>query len=533
MNHFDEMTVLLYLEGQLDAARAQEVKAHVASCAACRALLGALESEGVWLRESLAAEDESVPARLIAPPERGSAPWGWLTALGLGAGGAYTLWTGFIEPWQAQAAQAGFTQGNLLTMLFFSSSLWKGWDAMRSAMEFTAMATLGLIVMWLLRRRFRRATTFAVVMAAALCAVALPPPAAAADTEHGHPNYTLAAGQEVKTDLIVAADRTVIDGDVDGDLISWSRSVTVNGHVKGDILGGGELVTVNGTVDGNVRATCQTLAITGTVGKNVMAWAGNFNLDRKGKIGGTATVGGEDVDLDGHVGGDLLAFFKTLDLNGSIGGNVRTQGRSLTIGSGAEIAGTTKFKGPNPPDVAPGAKLGGPVEFTRHERGPDRMSPRYYWHQALHWGAGFVFGLVLLLIAPGFFYDVANACKKVARASGLGVLFLLALPVAAILVCVTIVGIPVGLTALFLYGVAIYSTQVFVGAWLGERILGAGVGFGPTLGRLALGLAVIRVLRLIPYLGALVAPVVVIWGLGALVLTLYRYMRPQFAPAAA
>ena len=154
MNHFDEMTVLLYLEGQLDAERAREVKEHAASCPSCRALLGALESEGIWLRESLSAEDESVPARLVAAPERGAAPWGWLTALGLGAGGAYTLWTGFVEPWQAQAEQAGFTQGNLLTMLFFSGSFWKGWDAMRSAMEIMAMATLGLIVMWLVRRRF-------------------------------------------------------------------------------------------------------------------------------------------------------------------------------------------------------------------------------------------------------------------------------------------------------------------------------------------------------------------------------------------
>ena len=32
MNHIDEMNVLLYLEGQLDAAHAQDVKAHVASC---------------------------------------------------------------------------------------------------------------------------------------------------------------------------------------------------------------------------------------------------------------------------------------------------------------------------------------------------------------------------------------------------------------------------------------------------------------------------------------------------------------------
>jgi hypothetical protein len=151
----------------------------------------------------------------------------------------------------------------------------------------------------------------------------------------------------------------------------------------------------------------------------------------------------------------------------------------------------------------------------------------------MHWGASFVFGLVLLLIAPGFFYDVTNACKKVGPTSGLGVLFLLATPVAAILVCVTVVGIPIGIAALFLYAITIYSAQVFVGSWLGERILGTAVGFGPTLGRLALGLGIIRLMRLIPYLGTLVGAIVVVWGLGALVLTLYRYMRPQFTPTAA
>ena len=54
MNHFDEMTALLLLEGQLDAAHVQEVKAHAASCAQCRELLRALEMEGVWLRQAIA-----------------------------------------------------------------------------------------------------------------------------------------------------------------------------------------------------------------------------------------------------------------------------------------------------------------------------------------------------------------------------------------------------------------------------------------------------------------------------------------------
>ena len=171
MNHFDEMTGLLYLEGQLDRDHAEQIRAHSASCAECRGLLRALQTESVWLRESLEADDEPVPARLVHAPRHGGAPWGWLSALGLSAGGAYTLWSGFIEPWRAQAAQAGFTQGNLLTMLFFSGAFWKGWDAMRSLTEFLAMATLGFVVLWLLRRRLRRIMTVAVVMGAVVGAL--------------------------------------------------------------------------------------------------------------------------------------------------------------------------------------------------------------------------------------------------------------------------------------------------------------------------------------------------------------------------
>ncbi len=135
MNHFDEMSCLLYLEGQLDKDRAREVAEHAGTCAGCRELLRALETEGVWLREALGAEEDSVPARLMEAPEHGSAPWGWIAALALAAGGVYTLWSGFVEPWRAQAEQAGFTQGNFLTMLFFSGTFWKGWDAMRSLMN--------------------------------------------------------------------------------------------------------------------------------------------------------------------------------------------------------------------------------------------------------------------------------------------------------------------------------------------------------------------------------------------------------------
>jgi hypothetical protein len=108
---------------------------------------------------------------------------------------------------------------------------------------------------------------------------------------------------------------------------------------------------------------------------------------------------------------------------------------------------------------------------------------------------------------------------------------LITVPIAALLVCLTIVGIGVGVAALLLYVIAVYSAQIFVGMWTGEQILGAGVGFGPALGRLALGLAIIRVIELVPFLGNVVAAIVVVWGLGALALTLYKNLRPAAVAA--
>jgi hypothetical protein len=148
------------------------------------------------------------------------------------------------------------------------------------------------------------------------------------------------------------------------------------------------------------------------------------------------------------------------------------------------------------------------------------------------WGASFVFGLVFLLLAPGFFVDAGNACKRFGASLGFGVLFLIATPVAAVIMCCTIVGLGVGIAALLLYVIAIYAAQIFVGSWLGEKLLGPGTGFGPMLGRLALGLAILRVLRMFPYLGHWVAAVILIWGLGALVLAVYKHLRTQLSPAA-
>ena len=535
MSHFDEMTGLLYLEGQLDADRAQEIKTHLASCDSCSRLLYALEQESIWLRAALTAEDEPIPARVTVSPRRHTSPWAWIVPLGLGIGGAYTLWSGFIDPWLGQAAQSGFAQGDLLTMLFFSGAFWEGWSSVINLMGFLAVATLGVVLIWFLRQRLsRNTTTVAVVMGVALlCALALAPTAGATAVEHGDPNYTLAAGQEVKTDLVVFASRTRIDGDVDGDLIVWSQNILVNGHVKGDIIAFGQHVQIDGTVDGNVRVGSQVLTLNGSVARNLMSWSQSVDLDEKSKVGGSVTMAGADLDLDGQTGGDVLTFGGRTEINGMLGGDVDIHGGPLQIEPNAVIHGKTKFVGGRPPDISPSAKLATAIETEIQHRGPDYASPGYYWHEVLFWGASFLLGLALLLIAPAFYFDAESASKKIGPALGAGFLTLIAVPIAAVVACITIVGLGVGIVTIMLWIIAIYAAQIFVGTWIGEKILGAKVGVGAAAARLALGLAIIHAVRMIPvpFERPLIGLVVTAWGLGALSLAIYKNVRPQMAAA--
>ena len=166
-------------------------------------------------------------------------------------------------------------------------------------------------------------------------------------------------------------------------------------------------------------------------------------------------------------------------------------------------------------------------------RGPNYTRFRYYLHRILAWGASFLFGLVLLLIAPALYSDVVARCNRPLPAIGLGILLLVGLPAVAFLACITIVGLGLGIASFLLYLVALYSTQVFVGSWLGEKLLGAGQGIGPAMARLALGLAVLRVLSMLPFVGPLADFVILLWGLGALALVFYKTMRAAASTSAA
>jgi len=310
MQHLDEMTLLLYIERQLDRARGLEVSAHTQECDVCRTLLRALERESRLLTRAMLEEDEPLPSRLAQFQERArkSMQWIWGVVFGLAATGVYALYTTYIQPWELQLEGAGFGGSNLLNLMIFQGAMWKGWQSMLTLLEVLAMVTLAGLGAMFLRRRIRRGSALALVFAGFCTMLAMPAPASATEFRKGD-TVTVAKEETIKGDAYITGTRVRINGTVDGDLIVFCQSLDVSGHVTGDVLTFSQSTRINGQVDGNVRGANNNLTITGTVGKNVMVFEETLTLDANGKIGGSLTSFAENVGADGSIGRDALLFF--------------------------------------------------------------------------------------------------------------------------------------------------------------------------------------------------------------------------------
>ena len=533
MKHLDEMTLLLYIERQLDRARGLEVSAHAQECDVCRTLLRALERESRLLTRAMLEEDEPLPSRLAQFQERArkSMQWIWGVVFGLAATGVYALYTTYIQPWELQLEGAGFGGSNLLNLMIFQGAMWKGWQSMLTLLEVLAMVTLAGLGAMFLRRRIRRGSALALVFAGFCTMLAMPAPASATEFRKGD-TVTVAKEETIKGDAYITGTRVRINGTVDGDLIVFCQSLDVSGHVTGDVLTFSQSTRINGQVDGNVRGANNNLTITGTVGKNVMVFEETLTLDANGKIGGSLTSFAENVGAEGSVGRDALLFFAHATLAGKIGGGVRAKGDTLVIGTTAMIDGPVHFEGHKPPEVSPSAKLASPVEFKQMEKKSSYREGHYYVWQVI-WAAAFIlFGLVLFALMPKFSQEAVKSAEHYGAAAGLGVLVLFGVPIAACIACITVVGLFIGISTLFLWYASLYFAQIIVGAVIGQWLMGRTSELWPLIGRMAVGLVIVRLCTTIPHLGGWVKFAAMLWGIGAISLALYRRFQPMIAPGA-
>ncbi len=346
-------------------------------------------------------------------------------------------------------------------------------------------------------------------------------PVLAFDARYGDV-VTVTSGEVIDSDLYVAGDTIIIDGTINGDLIAAGKTIKVNGQVNGSIIAAGGTVNINGEVTHAVRIIGQTLNINGNIGRDLLAAGEEFNMASTAEIGSDLLLGAGTARIDGLIKGDINSGVEHLSIasTASIQGEITyISENEANIQSGAQIIGTITHR---LPDIKERLAVG-------TNRLPDlgkRLAPAIglgLWARVIGFLMTLMVGIVIILLAPKRMKAITESIRTRPWASlGWGAIILIFTPIAALIVCITIIGIPLGLITLVLYGIAIHLTQLFAGLYIGQLIIGSSrkVGSrGALVGALVLGLAILSLLKLIPYLGGIIGLAAVLFGLGAILVS--------------
>ena len=266
-------------------------------------------------------------------------------------------------------------------------------------------------------------------------------------------------------------------------------------------------------------ATASAEVDANTDGDDRIVLVGSVLIDREETAGDIYVLDG-DVTIRGTVTGDVVVVDGDVIIRGTVEGDVVTLAGQATLGRRGNVGGDITYADERPVQT-PGSRVGGEVtKFDVQDAGI---------LGAIAWLIGitvslFLLGLLLLLLAPRAAEAVARTASQKAFVSfGVGFLAFFLIPIIAFAALFTVVGIPLGIILLLLvlplYAIS-YVTAAFA---LGRRIIK-----GSRILAFLVGLVILGLLSLIPIAGGLIGLLATMFGLGLLLMTLFRARRgPQ------
>jgi predicted anti-sigma-YlaC factor YlaD len=532
MECYSEQACALFVDGELTADESRRMREHMTRCRACRQLLDALRAENHVLSESLSELSEEAPGPVAFSRLRS---WVWrdlaVMAMVLALGSIFSGWFDQMGIPGALEWVNPFSRSGLTNLMFNVSDYFAhGGTAMLTEYAelvggFVFLLLLGGSALLMGRRWRLPKAGFGLLMV--LLTLSLPSFA----LERRHGEFVTVPASETVDDTLVAAGNTVrIEGVINGDLLAFARTVEIRGTVKGDLVSFAKRIVVSGTVEGRIFDFSQSLDVDGQLGHSIYGFAQSLRVNDGGHVGEGILAAAGDVSLEGEVkrSVDILTS-GNVDLSGSIGRDLTMAGVSLTLTNTARVGGNLSARVHQLKEVhiADGATIAGKRDIQVQVRESRYARPRFYFHQAVWFAAAMLVGWLGLLLFPGFFRATTQAVGSGWLSLGLGVGVLAGVPVAMVVVALTLVGIPISLMAFAVYLAAIYLAKVWVGAFLGQTLLKpSGATKGDWLLGLLVGLLILTIVEFIPYLGGLVRLGVVCLGLGAFAGQLYRASRP-------
>jgi len=336
-----------------------------------------------------------------------------------------------------------------------------------------------------------------------------------------------------------AGNRVDVSRPMFGDVVVAGRQIEISQPVAGDILAAGWRVSLSGRADDDVRMAGGHVAVNASVNGDLTVAGGDVTIAPQSQLLGRSWITGGHVRVEGLANRELHIAGGTVQIAGEVRQPLTIVAEKLEILPSARILGRLDYQSPVPAAIASGATISGPVTFRRID---DREARQAHSFRAVS-TVLFAFhltiaGLLLLWLVPQFMTRVVDTLRAApARSALLGFALVVAVPVASLVLMLSVLALPVGLTLAALYFIGLLAAVLAIAVFIGDveaRIFKrATTTYQSRAVWLLAGVLSLAIVRAVPVLGTLMVFMCMLFGLGALTLTGYDVYRRAHGAASA
>jgi len=335
----------------------------------------------------------------------------------------------------------------------------------------------------------------------------------------------VSAQEEIGSDLYIAGGNVSNSGRTRGDVLGAGGNVFIDSAVEGDVMVLGGSITILGTVADDVRVAGGNILINGAVAGDVVVAGGQIQVSGKGIAGDVAVVGGV-VTLNAPITGDVSIQGGEVFIASEIKGSANIRAEKITFAKEAKIGGDFAYSAKEE-IVFEDGQVRGEVFFTPFVKKamPIKQSSAGIAALASFWVLGkFLMSLIAALLLGLLLKKyarklVTSVVATPLRELGRGFLSLVALPVASIILLVTVIGMPLGFLGLVGFVGALIVTSISAPVVVGG-VINKWMKKNPeeiTWASIFVGALVWTILGYIPFLGWVAKFVIFLMTLGAIV----------------
>ncbi len=290
-------------------------------------------------------------------------------------------------------------------------------------------------------------------------------------------------------------------------------------------------------LEGGLSAFGANIEIAGTVDGGLEAFGANIIVS--GKNQGDLKFAGANVMLSGEFFDIVKGVSANLAISGEFENDLEVGAARITIAPTAIIKGDLVYSAAIF-DRKEGSQIVGEIiqleteegkAWTRnknqHKKGPDYLGKGLFW--IVSTVALIIVGLLINYFLPKSTEEISTTISdSIWKSLGIGLAFLIVTPICIIISIVTAIGIPVGIILSFIYITMIYISRVYVGLWIGRKLLGA---FKESFTALFLwpfitGTIITGILLFVPVIGWVLRFFLILIGLGAMWQVLWKSANP-------